>query len=86
MATITKNSELDIISLMNLGISHSAVIVSITAGPKSAKRLADLGLTPNTPIMVIRKAPFHGPIEIKVRGSNLILGRGIAAKILVKKP
>lgn len=73
------------ITLINLEKNLPAVILAITANQKITKRLADLGLTPNTHIKVLRKAGVHGPIEIAVRGSNLILGKGIISKILVKK-
>jgi Fe2+ transport system protein FeoA len=46
------------------------------------KRLEDMGLTPGTRIMVVKSAPFHGPIEIYVRGSRLAIGRGMAERIL----
>lgn len=59
-------------------------IVAIKAGPKAAKRLADLGLNSGTKIKILRKA-ISGPIEIKIRGSRLALGRGLANKIAVKK-
>jgi Fe2+ transport system protein FeoA len=47
------------------------------------KRLEDMGLTPGTRVMVVKSAPFHGPIEIYVRGSRLAIGRGMAERILV---
>ena len=73
------------ISLINLEENQHATIASVAADHKAAKRLADLGLTPNTPITVIRKNFSRGPIEIRMRGSNIILGRGVAAKILVRR-
>jgi Fe2+ transport system protein FeoA len=48
------------------------------------QRLMDLGLTPGTTVTVVKSAPFHGPVEILVRGSRLALGRGMAEKILVE--
>jgi Fe2+ transport system protein FeoA len=48
------------------------------------KRLMDMGLTPGTKVIVVKSAPFHGPLEILVRGSRLALGRGIAERILVE--
>jgi Fe2+ transport system protein FeoA len=48
------------------------------------KRLMDMGLTPGTKVTVVKSAPFHGPIEILVRGSRLALGRGVAERILVE--
>jgi len=71
--------------LINLKPDEDAELISILGGQMVTKRLADLGLTPGTKIRVLRKAPFFGPIEIEVRGSALVLGRGIASKILVKK-
>lgn len=48
------------------------------------KRLMDLGLTPGTEVTVVKSAPFRGPVEIRVRGSLLALGRGMAERILVE--
>jgi DtxR family Mn-dependent transcriptional regulator len=48
------------------------------------KRLMDMGLTPGTKVTVVKSAPFHGPLEILVRGSRLALGRGMAKRILVE--
>jgi DtxR family Mn-dependent transcriptional regulator len=48
------------------------------------RRLMDMGLTPGTKITVVKSAPFHGPLEILVRGSRLALGRGIAERIFVE--
>lgn len=48
------------------------------------KRLMDMGLTPGTKVTVVKSAPFHGPLEILVRGSRLAIGRGMAEKIFVE--
>lgn len=48
------------------------------------KRLMDMGLTPGTKVIVVKSAPFHGPLEILVRGSRLALGRGMAERIFVE--
>jgi len=48
------------------------------------RRLMDLGLTPGTKVTVVKSAPFHGPLEILVRGSRLALGRGMAERIFVE--
>jgi Fe2+ transport system protein FeoA len=49
------------------------------------KRLMDMGLTPGTRVTVVKSAPFHGPLEILVRGSRLALGRGMAERIFVER-
>lgn len=72
------------IFLTDLKEGQAAVIKSVTGGWGATKRLADLGLTPGTKIKVLRIAPARGPIEIEVRGSRLVLGRGLASKVLLK--
>jgi DtxR family Mn-dependent transcriptional regulator len=43
-----------------------------------------MGLTPGAQVTVVKSAPFHGPLEVLVRGSRLALGRGMAEKIVVE--
>ncbi len=69
--------------LIDLKEGQKGIIVSILGGRRAIKRLTDLGLTPQTEIKILRKALWH-PIEIEARGSKLVLGRGLASKILVK--
>lgn len=49
-----------------------------TSSPVIA-RLLELGLTPGTPVEVVRRAPFGDPIEILLRGTRLCLRRADAA-------
>jgi len=46
-------------------------------------RLANLGIVPGVKIKKKKSAPLRGPIEIIVKGSSLVIGRGIASKIIV---
>ncbi len=71
------------ISLIELKENQKARVVSISAGWQAAKRLSDLGLVPGTKVKIIRRA-ILGPIEIEVRGSKFVLGRGLASKVLVE--
>ncbi len=73
----------DKISLSELEDGQSGIIVSIIGGRGMTKRLADLGLTTGTMIKVIRRTLFSGPVQIEVCGSRLVLGRGLALKIIV---
>lgn len=63
---------------------QKVTVVSILGGHMAVKRLSDLGLTPQTEIKIVKKIPYRGPIEIEVRGSNIVVGRGLALKILVE--
>lgn len=55
--------------------------------PDLLRYLAEQGLTISTRIKVISKAPFNGPINIRIFGSTestLALGREVAEKILLQ--
>ncbi len=69
--------------LLQVKEQEEVIIVSIVGGQMATKRLADLGLTSGTQIKILRKTLF-GPLEIEAKGSRLVIGRGLAAKILVR--
>jgi len=81
--------ELPLTALRN---GESGIITSIKTGHGRGggrgwgfkKRLMDMGLTPGTRVTVVKSAPFHGPLEVSVRGSRLALGRGMAERIFVE--
>jgi len=55
----------------------------VNAGYRAKMRLANLGIVPGVKIKKKKSAPLRGPIEIIVKGSSLVIGRGIALKIIV---
>jgi ferrous iron transport protein A len=69
---------------MDIKDGQKGVIISISGGRMSVKRLADLGLSPGKEIKIIRKTLFSGPVQIEAGGSRLVLGRGLASKIIVE--
>jgi Fe2+ transport system protein FeoA len=58
-------------------------VVSVNAVRGAKQRLANLGIVPGVTIKKSRAAPFRGPVEIIVKGTQIVLGRGLAAKVLV---
>ncbi len=82
------NSKRNEVALTTLKKGEAGTVRSIRAGHGRGrvfeKRLMDMGLTPGTRVSVVKSAPFHGPIEILVRGSRLVLGRGMAERIFVE--
>ncbi|MDX9746799.1 MAG: FeoA family protein [Syntrophales bacterium] len=56
--------------------------VSVEAGGDLQSRLAAMGLVPGVEIEVIQNF-MQGPFLIEVKGSRIILGRGMAQKIRV---
>jgi len=85
-----KRMEGPIVPLTMLRDGEAGIVVSIRSGHGGGRgcgferRLMDLGLTPGTKVTVVKSAPFHGPLEILVRGSRLALGRGMAERIFVE--
>jgi len=59
-------------------------VVDVRAGWGFRRRLADMGLTPGVTIRVVN-GQMSGPIVINLRGSRLVLGHGVAQKILVRR-
>ena len=60
------------------------IVLRVYAGFMAKRRLAHLGVVPGVKIIKKKAAPFRGPIEIIVKGSSLVIGRGLARKIMVK--
>jgi ferrous iron transport protein A len=48
------------------------------------RRLLELGLTPGTPVTLVRLAPLRDPIEIRVRGYQLCVRRAEADAVWVR--
>ena len=72
-------------SLMPLAMASSGgmvQVVDIRAGRGLTRRLADMGLTPGVNIKIIN-SQMSGPVVIDLRGSRLVLGHGVAQKVLV---
>ncbi|MFP4392224.1 MAG: FeoA family protein [Desulfohalobiaceae bacterium] len=55
-------------------------IVDFHAGGAARGRLLALGLTPGTEILLTSTG--QGPCKMKVRDSELVLGQGLASKVL----
>jgi len=65
-------------------IGEEVVVLRVNAGHKAKTRLANLGVVPGVEITKTKNAPFKGPVEIIVKGSSLVIGRGLASKIIVE--
>ncbi|MGB5158282.1 FeoA family protein [Desulfobacterium sp. N47] len=57
-------------------------LVAVNAGQGLQGRLSAMGLVPGVEIKVLQNS-MHGPFLIAVMGSQIMLGRGIAQKIVV---
>ena len=57
-------------------------LVAVNAGQGLEGRLSAMGLVPGVEIEILRNS-LHGPFLIAVKGSRIMLGRGMAQKIMV---
>lgn len=72
--------------LADLSLGEEGIIVKVTnEKPELLQYLATLGLVPGSKVQIEEKAPFNGPIMVKVMGASYALGRNVASVIWVKK-
>ena len=78
--------EVESIPLSSLNIGEGGTIVKVTEEDrKLLSYLSNLGIIPGAKIKVEEKAPFNGPIMIKVMGTGYAIGRNIASIIWIRK-
>ena len=70
------------ISLIELPLGKIAIIFQIKSGHAACKRLNELGLIPGVRVELVNRIT-SGPVMIRVKGSKLALGRGLAQKVMV---
>ena len=68
--------------LSEVRADETVKLVRIDAGGGLRGRLVSMGLLPNTEITVVNNS-HPGPFVISVKGSRMMLGRGMAHKIMV---
>lgn len=72
--------------LLSLNAGESGMIAKVTDEREDILRyLGKLGLVPGALVEVEERAPFNGPIMVKVGSAHYALGRAVASVIWVKK-
>ncbi|MEO5509425.1 MAG: metal-dependent transcriptional regulator [Longimicrobiales bacterium] len=54
--------------------------------PAELRYFAELGLIPGAQLEILDRAPFNGPLRLRVAGTECVVGAEIAAKIQVAPP
>ena len=72
------------IPLDQLPPSQWAAIALFKGGEKMHQRMTQHGIYPGDKVRIIRTAPLKGPYLVEVSGREIILGRTLAAHILVE--
>ena len=73
------------INLYDLNINACAKIISINNNDTGKIRLLEMGLMPSTEARMIKKAPFGGPIQIKINNYYITLRKEDAVDIIVQE-
>ncbi|MHC5061682.1 MAG: FeoA family protein [Planctomycetota bacterium] len=69
--------------LSKVEVGTTVTFVSLDAGGELKQRLAAMGILPNVRITVIRN--WHcGRIILNVKNTKVVLGRGMAHKVMVR--
>ena len=70
------------IPLSTVAAGRRVRLAKVDAGQNLKSRLAAMGLVPGVEMTVVRNG-HPGPFVISVKGSKVMLGRGMAQKIMV---
>lgn len=68
-------------TLSTLPAGRCGTIVRIDADADLSARMRALGLMPGRRVKVIRRSPFHGPIQVRAGQTDLIIRHREAATI-----
>ena len=71
-------------TLVDVAAGDEAVVRRVPdSDPELLRYLADLGLVPECPVVMIEQAPFEGPVTLEIGGMTHSIGRSVAARIEV---
>jgi DtxR family Mn-dependent transcriptional regulator len=76
--------ETEYFSLAELGAGYGARVVRVSDDdPEMLRYLGELEIRPGAEVVVISKAPYEGPISLRVSGALLSIGPALASQVLV---
>ncbi|MBP2667072.1 MAG: hypothetical protein H6Q76_2052 [Firmicutes bacterium] len=58
-------------------------IIGVNGSQAQKTRMLQMGFTPGTRVRILRRAPMADPVEIKVRGTRMLLRRDECQNIRV---
>ncbi|RMB61566.1 FeoA family protein [Tessaracoccus antarcticus] len=72
-------------SLAELGCDCPAKIIGFTSDDQISRRLFDLGFAPGQVAALVRRAPMRDPMVFNVGGSEIVLRKREASRIVVEQ-
>ena len=70
--------------LADLNPGESATVADICGDLRISARLMELGFIPGSLVTVLRRAPFGGPVQYRIRGVSVSMRPADAASICVE--
>ncbi len=70
-------------NLTQLAQGQSARVIKLEGGDAFARKLQNLGIREGVTVKKVRAVSANGPIIIKAGRTEIALGRGMAAKVIV---
>ncbi len=71
-------------TINDMQIGQSARILKLSRGPRSVRKLFEMGLVPGTRVKLVSKHPFRGPLVLQVANTHIALGRKMANSVEVE--
>ncbi len=73
------------LSLAELGAGYGARVVQVSDDdPEMLRYLGELSIVPGVELIVLGKAPYDGPITLRIAGTKLSIGPALAAQVMVQ--
>lgn len=72
-------------NLLNIEENTRVKIKAIVGGMGVQQKLIQLGIGVDSIVILRRSAPFAGPLMLECNGRSVVIGRGIAFKIMVEE-
>ena len=76
-------NTIELMPLSDIATGRKVRLAAIEVGQVIGRRLMAMGMLPNVELEVIRNG-HPGPFVVRVRGTRIALGRGVAHRIMVK--
>ena len=82
MTIMQRSTMNNLVPLTSVGVGRRVRVSRVDGGHGLRGQLCAMGLTPGMPVEVV--ADGGGPVVLSVLGSRVMIGRGMAAKIMVR--
>lgn len=77
--------EKELVSLAELAAGHGVRVVRVSDdNPEMLRYLGELSIMPGAEILIVSKAPFGGPISLRIGREIFSIGPDLAAQVMVE--